>query len=59
MTEKEALEHIVANADFSCEHTTSGIGACLKRGLAPDAKYWVDRCCDACIAHHALCEDAA
>jgi hypothetical protein len=51
---REALEHIVAGAEFECERLTTGIGSCFRTGWTPDAKYWSDRCCPACIAHVAL-----
>jgi hypothetical protein len=52
---RAALEHIVAGAEFECERLTSGIDACYRTGRwTPDAEYWSDRCCNACIAFRGL-----
>jgi len=49
-----ALNQILAATDGHCERLTTGIGSCFVSGYSPDAEYGADRCCDACIAHHAL-----
>lgn len=55
---REALKRVVESNQGQCENYTTGIGSCFSYGRSPDARYSAERCCNPCIAHAALEQEA-
>lgn len=53
---KKAKRRLSIIIKGGCEHSTYGIGWCLKRdsGMKEGAKYWAEAVCNSCLAWAAL-----